>query len=62
MADYRNNNAKTIEPVLFDAMIKAGVVYGEKPSFDSVRWDRAARTDKGVSAAANIVSLNCMYA
>ncbi|KAJ7509764.1 pseudouridine synthase [Mycena galericulata] len=51
-------NAKTIENVLFDAMVRAGAVSQDNAD-DPVKVNiaRAARTDAGVHAAGNIVSL-----
>lgn len=51
-------NAKTIENELFDAMVRAGAV-SEDNADDPVKVNiaRAARTDAGVHAAGNIVSL-----
>ncbi|KAF9949078.1 tRNA pseudouridine synthase 1, partial [Modicella reniformis] len=53
-----NENAKTIEGELFKAMIKAGAV--SKDNSDDIKkvsLMRSARTDKGVHAAGNVVSL-----
>ncbi|KAG0220952.1 tRNA pseudouridine synthase 1 [Mortierella sp. GBA43] len=53
-----NENAKTIEGELFKAMVKAGAV--SKDNSDDIKkvsLMRAARTDKGVHAAGNVVSL-----
>ncbi|KAK7008253.1 tRNA pseudouridine synthase 1 [Favolaschia claudopus] len=51
-------NAKTIENALFDAMVRAGAV-SQDNSDDPVKVGihRAARTDAGVHAAGNVVSL-----
>ncbi|KAJ7125154.1 pseudouridine synthase [Mycena epipterygia] len=51
-------NAKTIENALFDAMVRAGAVSQDNAD-DPVKVNiaRAARTDAGVHAAGNIVSL-----
>ncbi|KAG9083686.1 tRNA pseudouridine synthase 1 [Ceratobasidium sp. 370] len=51
-------DARTIENTLFDAMVKAGAVSKEN-SDDPVKVNlqRAARTDAGVHAAGNVVSL-----
>ncbi|KAJ7464571.1 pseudouridine synthase [Mycena latifolia] len=51
-------NAKTIENALFDAMVRAGAVSQDNAD-DPVKVSiaRAARTDAGVHAAGNIVSL-----
>ncbi|OMJ21198.1 tRNA pseudouridine synthase 1 [Smittium culicis] len=53
-----NPNAKTIEGEIFTALCKAGAV-SEQNSDDQkkVQMQRAARTDKGVHAAGQIVSL-----
>ncbi|KAF9186336.1 tRNA pseudouridine synthase 1 [Haplosporangium sp. Z 767] len=53
-----NQNAKTIEGELFKAMIQAGAV--SKDNSDDIKkisMMRSARTDKGVHAAGNVVSL-----
>ncbi|KAJ7763584.1 pseudouridine synthase [Mycena maculata] len=51
-------NSKTIENALFDAMVRAGAVSQDNAD-DPVKVNiaRAARTDAGVHAAGNIVSL-----
>ncbi|KAF9960146.1 tRNA pseudouridine synthase 1 [Mortierella alpina] len=53
-----NPNAKTIEGELFKAMVQAGAV--SKDNADDIKkvsMMRSARTDKGVHAAGNVVSL-----
>ncbi|KAG0168110.1 tRNA pseudouridine synthase 1 [Apophysomyces sp. BC1021] len=53
-----NPNVKTIESELFTAMCEAGAI--SKDNSDDtkkVQWMRAARTDKGVHAAGNLVSV-----
>ncbi|KAF9437808.1 tRNA pseudouridine synthase 1 [Entomortierella beljakovae] len=53
-----NPNAKTIEGDLFKAMVEAGAV--SKDNSDDIKkvsMMRSARTDKGVHAAGNVVSL-----
>ncbi|KAG0206613.1 tRNA pseudouridine synthase 1 [Mortierella sp. GBA30] len=53
-----NPNAKTIEGDLFKAMVQAGAV--SKDNSDDIKkvsMMRSARTDKGVHAAGNVVSL-----
>ncbi|KAF9356898.1 tRNA pseudouridine synthase 1 [Mortierella sp. AD094] len=53
-----NPNAKTIEGELFKAMVQAGAV--SKDNSDDIKkvsMMRSARTDKGVHAAGNVVSL-----
>ncbi|KAJ6529995.1 pseudouridine synthase [Mycena vulgaris] len=56
-------NAKTIENALFDAMVRAGAVSQDNAD-DPVKVNiaRAARTDAGVHAAGNIVSLKMITA
>lgn len=56
-------NARTIEGVLFDALVKAGAV-SEDNADDPVKVNlaRAARTDAGVHAAGNVVSLKMITA
>lgn len=54
----RNPNMRTIEEDLFNALLKTGYISQE--GYDQVQtmsFQRAARTDKGVSAARQIVSL-----
>lgn len=42
-----------------DAISKSGLIDPHNAgSFEKVGWDRCARTDKGVSAAINYISLN----
>ncbi|KAL0953754.1 hypothetical protein HGRIS_004943 [Hohenbuehelia grisea] len=51
-------NARTIEGILFDAMVKAGAVSDDNADDPTkVNLGRAARTDAGVHAAGNIVSM-----
>ncbi|KAJ1847693.1 tRNA pseudouridine synthase 1 [Coemansia sp. RSA 2703] len=53
-----NPNARTIEGELFKAMIAAGAVSEDNADDQSkVQFQRAARTDKGVHAAGQVVSL-----
>ncbi|KAJ2889871.1 tRNA pseudouridine synthase 1, partial [Coemansia aciculifera] len=53
-----NPNARTIEGDLFTALCKAGAVSEENAtSQNKVQLTRAARTDKGVHAAGQVVSL-----
>ncbi|KAI8975989.1 pseudouridine synthase [Pilobolus umbonatus] len=53
-----NPNAYTVETVLFDALCKTGAV-SKLNSIDAskVQLQRAARTDKGVHASSNLISL-----
>lgn len=55
---YRNPGTVTIESVLFDALCKTGAV-STSNAIDpkKVQLMRAARTDKGVHASCNLVSL-----
>ena len=58
----RNPGAKTIEDELFTAMRTAGAISeknaeGEN-AYMKIRWSRSARTDKGVSALCQVVSMN----
>jgi len=54
----RNPGAHTIEDVLEKALNKAGGISDDNfGDMTKVSWMRAARTDKGVSAACNVVSL-----
>eukprot|EP00873_Tetraselmis_striata_P042527 jgi/Tetstr1/462791/TSEL_007742.t1 len=53
-----NPGAKTIESELMAAMTKAGAISEQNAdSYEKIQWKRAARTDKGVSAIGNVVSL-----
>ncbi|KAG5636996.1 hypothetical protein H0H81_006140 [Sphagnurus paluster] len=46
----------TVEGVLFDAMVKARLVDPEA-GFDGCGWEKCGRTDRGVSAAGQVISL-----
>ncbi|GME71052.1 unnamed protein product [[Candida] boidinii] len=53
-----NEGAKTIEGDLFEAMVKAGAISRDNSNdLKKNGFMRAARTDKGVHAAGNVVSL-----
>lgn len=55
---FRNHGHKTIEEDLLSALFKANLITQE--SYDqaqTMQFQRAARTDKGVSAVRQIVSL-----
>ncbi len=59
----RNPGAKTIEDDLESAIVKAGgIAESNAGDFNKVHWNRAARTDKGVSAVGQVVSFKCMNA
>jgi tRNA pseudouridine38-40 synthase len=52
-----NPGVKTIESVLNTALVRAGgILPSNADDFRVVRWTRAARTDKGVSAAGQVVA------
>ncbi|KAF8845063.1 pseudouridine synthase [Paxillus ammoniavirescens] len=54
----RDNNIRTIEGVLFDALVRAGAVSRDNADDPTkVNLGRAARTDAGVHAAGNVVSM-----
>jgi tRNA pseudouridine38-40 synthase len=56
----RNPGAKTIEEDLFQAISAAGGISdanSDDSGFSKISWMRAARTDKGVSAVGQVVSL-----
>lgn len=56
----RNPDCKSIEADLFEAINKAGGISdanADEEGFQKVHWSRAARTDKGVSAMCQVVSL-----
>ena len=58
MTKTRNNNEKTIEGDLFSAFVSAGAI--SKANADDPKkssFVRCARTDKGVHAAGNVISL-----
>jgi tRNA pseudouridine38/39 synthase len=46
----------TVEGVLFDAMVKARLV-DPAGGFDGCGWEKCGRTDRGVSAAGQVISL-----
>ena len=53
-----NHGFKTIEEDLFQAFLKLGIMDEESYKFpQSIHFQRAARTDKGVSATKQVVSL-----
>eukprot|EP01105_Mastigella_eilhardi_P012466 TRINITY_DN284_c5_g1_i1.p1 TRINITY_DN284_c5_g1~~TRINITY_DN284_c5_g1_i1.p1 ORF type:complete len:500 (-),score=131.51 TRINITY_DN284_c5_g1_i1:97-1596(-) len=53
-----NKGVRTIESVLEEAIHKAGGIEDiNAGSFQKVKWSRSSRTDKGVSAACNVVGL-----
>lgn len=56
-----NPGTLTIESVLFDALVKAGLIW-DKNAQDpkKVDWQRACRTDKGVHAAGNLISFKAV--
>ena len=59
----RNPGARTIEDALEQALFAAGgIEAANHDSLAKVGWNRAARTDKGVHAAGNVVSLNLVLA
>lgn len=56
-----NPGVRTIEDELEKALFQAGgISERDRGSFAAVRWNRAARTDKGVSAACQVVSLRLL--
>ncbi|KAK6897770.1 tRNA pseudouridine synthase 1 [Candida tropicalis] len=51
-------NVKTIEKDVYEAMVKAGAISKENSTdLKKSQFQRAARTDKGVHAAGNVISL-----
>lgn len=49
---------KTIEEEIFKALLKTGLITEEAfNQIQTVQYQRAARTDKGVSAARQVVSI-----
>jgi len=57
----RNPDVRTVEIELEKAMTAAGVISPENAgSFMKVTWTSCARTDKGVSASGNVVSLKAL--
>ncbi|XP_070209957.1 pseudouridylate synthase 1 homolog [Littorina saxatilis] len=58
----KNGNFKTIESELIKALLAAGLIteeHSETPS--KMSFQRAARTDKNVSAVGNVISLKMLY-
>ncbi|GFX47051.1 tRNA pseudouridine synthase A [Trichonephila clavipes] len=54
----RNSNVSTVEEELFKALLKANIIIQAEFDYPKlVKFQRAARTDKGVSAVRQIVSL-----
>ena len=57
-----NPETSTIEGVLEDAIVKAGGISELNAlNLQKVGWGRCARTDKGVHAAAQIITLKVSY-
>ncbi|KAG8900165.1 tRNA pseudouridine synthase 1 [Tulasnella sp. 403] len=55
---FQHTGARTIEGLLFDALVKAGAISKDNSDHPAkVDLQRAARTDAGVHAAGNMVSL-----
>ena len=55
---FRNPETKTIEGTLEEAIAKAGGISPQNAgNLQKVGWGRCARTDKGVHAAAQIITL-----
>ncbi|KAL0221986.1 hypothetical protein RCL1_001840 [Eukaryota sp. TZLM3-RCL] len=52
------NNALTVESVLQSAFLAADLLHPAKQTITASTFTRAARTDKGVSAAANVCALS----
>lgn len=58
MLSYRNPGTKTIEEDLLTALLKANFITEEAFSTPQlIQFQRAARTDKGVSAVRQVVSI-----
>ena len=58
VCDYRNPGTETIESVLLAAMAKADMITKDYASdLQKLDFQRCARTDKGVSAAGQVVSI-----
>lgn len=54
----RNSNVSTVEEELFKALLEAKIILQSEFNHPkTMKFQRAARTDKGVSAVRNIVSL-----
>ena len=54
----RNSNVSTVEEELLKALLDAGIILQDEFNFPkTMKFQRAARTDKGVSAVRQIVSL-----
>lgn len=52
-----NPGLKSVELVLSEAIFAAGGISACNKEFHKCHWSRACRTDKGVHAAANVISL-----
>ncbi|XP_065841972.1 pseudouridylate synthase 1 homolog [Oscarella lobularis] len=54
----RNDGVKSIEEDLLNALVEIGAIMDDhRKHTDKIRFQRCSRTDKGVSAAINVVSL-----
>lgn len=59
----RNNDLRTIEDEIVDGLVKVNAITQEhSDEMYKMSFQRAARTDKGVSAAANLISLKMQLA
>lgn len=58
----RNAGVQAVSDVLEQALHEAGAISDENFGFlEKIKWTVAARTDRGVSAAGNVVSLKVMW-
>lgn len=57
-----NPSVTTIEEILLEALVSAGAVARENAELKKIAWNRASRTDKGVSAVLNVVCLRMILA
>lgn len=57
-----NPGQETVEKALEEALFRAGGISAENHEMlQKVAWSRAARTDKGVHAAGNVIALKMMF-
>ncbi|KAL0480454.1 tRNA pseudouridine synthase A, mitochondrial [Acrasis kona] len=56
-----NHDSVTVEDVLFQAIVRAnGISQSNSDNMKKVSWHRTSRTDKGVHACINVISLKMM--
>lgn len=58
----RNTGVETISDVLESSLHRAGAISDENVGFlEKIKWQAAARTDRGVSAAGNLISAKLLF-